>query len=81
MPRSNWKPVFKIEIPKSETTFIAPRHAPILREYIGRTALVHTGKFYLRVSVSEKMIGRKFGEFALTRRLANHTKKAKKKKS
>lgn len=58
----------------SRATYIDP-------SFLGRTVHIHTGKAYLKVMVTEGMLQRKFGEFALTRRLANHAKKTKKKKN
>lgn len=48
-------------------------------EMVGLTMLVHNGKEYIPVFITEEMIGQKLGEFALTRKFPVHAgdKKAK----
>jgi small subunit ribosomal protein S19 len=38
---------------------------------------VHNGKDFLRVFVTESMVGHRLGEFALTRKFTGHSKKGK----
>jgi len=53
-----------------------------LPSFIGFTFEVHTGKAYTKVYIDEKMVGRKLGEFALTRKIGKiHEKKMKKNKT
>jgi len=60
------------------------RRSTIFPEMIGHTLMVHNGKTFIPVYVSENMIGHKLGEFAPTRTYRGHTSKddkvAKKKK-
>lgn len=57
------------------------RRSTILPHFIGLTFAVHNGRKHIPVSVSEHMIGHKFGEFAPTRTYYGHAadKKAKRK--
>ncbi len=48
------------------------RRSTIYPEFIGCTFLVYNGKGFMPVSVVENMVGRKLGEFALTRKLPKH---------
>ena len=58
------------------------RRSTILPQFVGLTFGVYNGNKFLPVSVSENMIGHKFGEFSPTRTFKSHTagdKKAEKK--
>ncbi|KAI9326384.1 hypothetical protein BDR26DRAFT_877365 [Obelidium mucronatum] len=50
------------------------RASTILPSHIGRRFLVHNGKDYLPVLVTEQMVNRKLGEFAPTKKRAVYTK-------
>ncbi|MBI4803467.1 MAG: 30S ribosomal protein S19 [Elusimicrobia bacterium] len=56
------------------------RSCTIIPEFVGHTFLVHNGRKFLQVYVSEQMIGHKLGEFSFTRLFkghgAAHTKEA-----
>ena len=56
------------------------RNSQIPPEFVGHTFLVHNGRKFLPVYVSERMVGHKLGEFAFTRLFkghgASHTKEA-----
>ena len=41
-------------------------------EFVGHTFLVHNGKAFLKVFVTEEMVGHRLGEFALTRVFRGH---------
>uniref|UniRef100_UPI0030017556 ribosomal protein S19 n=1 Tax=Prototheca cookei TaxID=2509259 RepID=UPI0030017556 len=45
------------------------------------TINVHNGKKFIPIKITEKMIGHKLGEFALTRTFTGHSKKKKGKKT
>ena len=90
MPRSIWKGPFfdRYLIKKAETVKasgrsdvvkIWSRRSTILPQFVGVTFGVHNGKKFVPVSVSENMVGHKFGEFAPTRTYYGHgaDKKAK----
>jgi len=40
---------------------------------VGQTFLVHNGKTFIRVYVSEDMVGHKLGEFSMTRTFRGHS--------
>ncbi len=48
------------------------RASSIAPEFVGYTFLVHTGKNFDSVFVSEDMVGHKLGEFAPTTRFVRH---------
>ena len=48
------------------------RACTIVPEFIGHTFLVHNGKSFARVFVSEEMVGHKLGEFGPTRIFRGH---------
>ena len=57
------------------------RRSTILPNFVGLTFQVHNGNKFIPVTVSEEMVGHKFGEFAPTRTYYGHgaDKKAKRK--
>ncbi len=50
------------------------RRSDISPEFVGHTFLVHQGKNFISVYVSEGMVGHKLGEFAPTRTFRGHGK-------
>lgn len=48
------------------------RRSQIAPEFVGYTFLVHTGKNFDEVFVSEDMVGHRLGEFAPTTRFGRH---------
>ena len=48
------------------------RACTIIPEFISRTFMVHNGKQFLKVFVTEDMVGHKLGEFAPTRQFRAH---------
>lgn len=50
------------------------RASTILPEYVGLTFLVHNGRLFQKVLVTEDMVGHKLGEFAPTRIFRGHAK-------
>lgn len=50
------------------------RRSDIPPEFVGHTFLVHQGKNFVSVFVSEAMVGHKLGEFAPTRTFRAHGK-------
>ena len=92
MARSLWKGPFvdgyllkKAEVPRSasraEAIKIWSRRSTILPQFVGLTFGVYNGHKHVPVSVSEEMVGHKFGEFSPTRTFHGHAadKKAKRK--
>ena len=49
------------------------RDCTIVPEFVGATFLVHNGKQFIKVFVTEDMVGHKLGEFAPTRIFKSHT--------
>ena len=48
------------------------RRSTILPEFVGLTFGVHNGKKFIPVTVTEAMVGHKFGEFSPTRSFYGH---------
>lgn len=48
------------------------RASQISPDMVGFTFLVHTGKDFAEVFVSEEMVGHRFGEFAPTKKFTRH---------
>ena len=57
------------------------RRSTIFPEFVGLTFMVHNGKNYLPVTVTENMVGHKLGEFAPTRVFYGHAGDRKGKKA
>jgi small subunit ribosomal protein S19 len=49
------------------------RDCTIVPEFVGSTFLVHNGKQFLKVYVTEEMVGHKLGEFSPTRVFKGHS--------
>lgn len=49
------------------------RKSTIFPEFLGNTFEVHNGKQFIKVFITDDMIGHKLGEFAPTRSFKNHT--------
>ena len=54
------------------------RKCTIIPEFVGFTFLVHNGKLFNKVFVTEDMVGHKLGEFSLTRMFRGHSGSRKK---
>jgi small subunit ribosomal protein S19 len=54
------------------------RRSAIVPEFVGHTFMVHNGRVFVRVYVTEDMVGHKLGEFAPTRTFRQHSSVAKK---
>jgi small subunit ribosomal protein S19 len=83
MPRSSKKPPYiegyllkkaKDYLNSSKKQIIKTwsRRSTILPQFVGINFAVHNGKKFVSVSVTEGMIGHKFGEFAPTRTFYAH---------
>ena len=85
MARSVWKGPFvhpsllkKIDKLKDGTGDKRPiktwsRNSTIIPDFVGHSFLIHNGKSFIPITVSEEMVGHKLGEFALTRTFRGHT--------
>jgi small subunit ribosomal protein S19 len=49
------------------------RGCTVVPEFVGHSFLVHNGKIFQRVLVTEDMVGHKLGEFSPTRMFRGHT--------
>ena len=56
------------------------RKSTILPDFIGVSFLVHNGKKFIPITISEDMVGHKLGEFSPTRQFFGHTPADKKAK-
>ena len=84
MARSVWKGPFvdpnlikKVEKQKN-TGASAPiktwsRKSTIIPDFVGISFLVHNGKKFIPIKISEEMVGHKLGEFSPTRQFSGHT--------
>ena len=57
---------------RNDVIKIWSRRSTILPQFVGLTFGVYNGKKFVPVSVSEDMVGHKFGEFAPTRTYYGH---------
>ena len=84
MSRSVWKGPFvdpslikKVEKQKNQGSSIPiktwSRKSTIIPEFIGISFLIHNGKKFIPIKISEEMVGHKLGEFSPTRQFAGHT--------
>ena len=83
MPRSSKKPPFVegylikkakeyVNSSKKQIIKIWSRKSTILPQFVGINFAVHNGKKFVSVSVTEGMVGHKFGEFSPTRTFYGH---------
>ena len=84
MARSVWRGPFvdpslikKVELLKDKSN-PAPiktwsRKSTIIPEFVGISFLIHNGKKFIPIKISEEMVGHKLGEFSPTRQFSGHT--------
>ena len=91
MSRSVWKGPFvepsllkKIEKqkkdPSSKPIKTWSRKSTIIPDFVGSSFMIHNGKKFITITISEDMVGHKLGEFAPTRQFSGHTPADKKAK-
>jgi len=51
------------------------RNCTIIPEFVGFTFMVHNGKMFHKVFITEDMVGHKLGEFSPTRNFRGHSGK------
>ena len=84
MSRAIWKGPFvdpslikKVEKLKNHTTKPPiktwSRKSTIIPEFVGFSFLIHNGKKFIPIKISEEMVGHKLGEFSPTRSFSGHT--------
>jgi len=49
------------------------RACVIIPEFVGHTFMVHNGRMFHKVFVTENMVGHRLGEFSLTRTFRGHS--------
>ena len=79
MSRAKWKgPYVNLEtlIVKDNNEIVTKsRNVTIIPKFIGVNFQVYTGKTYNQISITEKMVGHKLGEFSPTRKKFSFKKK------
>ena len=91
MARSVWKGPFveeslikKVDKQKNETNKKPiktwSRKSTIIPDFVGISFLIYNGRKFIPITISEDMVGHKFGEFAPTRQFVGHTPADKKAK-
>ena len=60
---------------KKEPVKTWARACMIMPEFVGHTFEVHNGRHFIKVYVTEDMVGHRLGEFAPTRTFRGHKKK------
>ena len=84
MSRSVWKGPFvdpslikQVEKQKNESKSMPiktwSRKSTIIPEFIGVSFLIHNGKKFIPIKISEEMVGHNLGEFSPTRQFSGHT--------
>ena len=70
MTRSVWKgPYTRVN---TNDQVIWSRASMITPEWVGRKVSIHNGKIFISLQVTQDMVGHRWGEFASTRRRAQH---------
>ena len=84
MARSIWKGPFvhpsllkKVDKLKGQTNRKPiktwSRNSTIIPDFVGHSFLIHNGRIFIPITISEEMVGHKLGEFAPTRTFKGHT--------
>ena len=84
MARAVWKGSFveeslikKVEKLKNQTNKKPiktwSRKSTIIPDFVGFSFLIHNGRKFIPITISEDMVGHKLGEFAPTRTFTGHT--------
>ena len=74
MTRSVWKgPYTRVN---TNDQVIWSRASMITPEWVGRKVSIHNGKIFISLQVTQDMVGHRWGEFASTRRRAQHRRTA-----
>jgi small subunit ribosomal protein S19 len=67
-----WEKVQKAQGSKKTEIKTWSRDSTIFPEMVGMTFLVHNGRTFITVLVTENMVGHKLGEFSPTRKFIRH---------
>jgi len=77
MARSIWKgPYTQVS---RDTDYVWSRASCITPDMVGHRVLIHNGKSFVGLTVTQDMVGHRYGEFAATRRRAQHRRDSGKK--
>ena len=49
------------------------RNSTIIPDFVGHSFMIHNGKSFIPITISEEMVGHKLGKFVPTRTLKGHT--------
>jgi ribosomal protein S19 len=79
MKRSKWKGPFLRKLDFAKKLHQLPRNYEITSKFVGLMYLVHSGKMFIKLNITDEMIGHKVGEFVSTRERFVFKKKKKKK--
>lgn len=79
MKRSNWKGPFVKKLDSSKKLPLLSRNYEITSQIVGLTCNVHSGRAFVKLNITDEMIGHKVGEFIPTRERFVFKKKKKKK--
>lgn len=79
MKRSKWKGPFLRKLDFTKKLPQLPRNYEITSKLVGLMCSVHSGKIFIKLSITDEMIGHKVGEFVPTRERFVFKKKKKKK--
>lgn len=63
----------QVDSGKKEPIKTWARRSTIVPEFVGYTFMVHNGKMFHKVLVTEDMVGHKLGEFSPTRTFKGHS--------
>ena len=58
---------------KSQPIKTWSRNSTIIPEFVGHSFLIHNGRSFIPITISEEMVGHKLGEFSPTRKFSGHT--------
>ena len=67
MKRSKWKGPFLRKYDPTERLVVLPRNYEITSKIVGLICNVHSGRTFVKLTITDGMIGHKVGEFVPTR--------------
>ena len=79
MKRSRWKGPFIKNLTSTNKLPILPRNHAITQRIVGLTYQVHSGRIFVKLNITNEMVGHKVGVFVSTRERFVFKKKKKKK--
>jgi small subunit ribosomal protein S19 len=78
MKRSSWKGPFVKKLDSNKKLPLLSRNYDVTSTIVGLTCNVHSGRTFVKLNITDKMIGHKAGEFVPTREKFVFKKKKKK---